>query len=450
MLKKIHFVPIAIVFLLIIPFFSFAKADKSNLPLKTVYHVKINGKEIGTVSEKEIVEEAIQQKITQLEKQYPQLTFSAPKITYEAERTSHLVADDASVKQIHERLKIKANAVTIMFGEHSVAVKNKTDANKVIEQLKSKYVPSLQPKEQTNILDVSLSTKPVIKEAKVEPENVLSVEDAVNYVAKGTLEEQIHTVREGEVLSTIAKQYNLTTEQILLLNPDIKVDSLLQIGQKLNVTVYQPLVDVIVKEQARQIEEIPYEIEAIPNEKMYKGDIKVTQEGKNGQKEVLYQLTKKNGQIVKKEVINETIIEEPVKKIVIKGTKVLSSRGTGRFAWPTVGGYISSRMGYRWGEFHKGTDIAGSSSSPILAADNGTVTFAGWDGDYGNKVVINHRNGFKTVYAHMNSITVKRGQTVAKGSKIGTMGSTGESTGTHLHIELYNNGKLVNFLQYLR
>jgi murein DD-endopeptidase MepM/ murein hydrolase activator NlpD len=344
---------------------------------------------------------------------------------------------------------MKAKAVVIQFGSHSVALQNEKDANTVIEQLKTKYAPSRQAK-ASQVLNVALSVEPVIEKANVDPEAVLSVQQALSYITKGTLKEQIHTVRQGEVLGTIAEQYGLTTEQLLSLNPGVTVDSLLQIGQKLHVTVYRPLIDVIVEKQTLQLETVPYEIEVILNDHMYKGDTKVKQEGANGQKQVLYRVTETNGKITKKAIIKETTIKAPVKKIVIKGTKVLSSRGTGRFAWPTSGGYVSSRMGYRWGVFHKGTDIAGASGSPIYAADNGTVVFAGWDGDYGKKIVINHNNGFRTVYAHLSSIHVKVGQTVPKGAKIGTMGSTGHSTGPHLHIELYKNGQLVDFLKYRR
>jgi murein DD-endopeptidase MepM/ murein hydrolase activator NlpD len=97
---------------------------------------------------------------------------------------------------------------------------------------------------------------------------------------------------------------------------------------------------------------------------------------------------------------------------------------------------------------HKGIDIARPSDRSILAADNGTVVFAGEDGGYGNKVVIDHNNGMRTLYAHLSSIDVSVGQTVQKGSKIGIMGSTGNSTGIHLHFEVYQNNKLQNPLNY--
>ncbi|MHC8523890.1 M23 family metallopeptidase [Rossellomorea sp. H39__3] len=82
--------------------------------------------------------------------------------------------------------------------------------------------------------------------------------------------------------------------------------------------------------------------------------------------------------------------------------------------------------------------------------DNGVVESAGWnDGGYGNKIVIDHQNGYKTIYGHLASISVKAGQKVEQGQKIGVMGDTGQSTGVHLHIEVYKDGKMLNPLDVL-
>src|SRR5699024_8881046 len=124
---------------------------------------------------------------------------------------------------------------------------------------------------------------------------------------------------------------------------------------------------------------------------------------------------------------------------------VIPSRGSGDLSWPADGGYVSSHIGKRWGAMHKGIDIAGPSSRTITASDHGVVESSGWNnGGYGNKIVINHNNGMKTVYAHLASLNVQVGQLVEKGMKIGVMGSTGNSTGIHLHFEVYKNGKLQN------
>ncbi len=166
-------------------------------------------------------------------------------------------------------------------------------------------------------------------------------------------------------------------------------------------------------------------------------------------KEISYLLTSENGTRTSKVALEEQIIQQPVDEIEVVGTKVISSRGTGEFTWPTVGGYISSQMGQRWGTVHRGIDIARPSNYNILASDNGVVVAAGNSGSYGNRIVINHNNGYTTLYGHLSSINVEVGQVVEKGSVIGIMGSTGNSTGTHLHFEVEKDGSLVNPLSYV-
>jgi murein DD-endopeptidase MepM/ murein hydrolase activator NlpD len=120
--------------------------------------------------------------------------------------------------------------------------------------------------------------------------------------------------------------------------------------------------------------------------------------------------------------------------------------GSGKFAWPAQG-ILSQKF---WAG-HTGIDIANRTGTPILAADAGYVVAAGRDTwGYGNQVVIDHGNGFKTRYAHLQNILVKAGQTVTKNQKIGTMGSTGRSTGPHLHFEVISGGTFRNPLGFLR
>lgn len=128
----------------------------------------------------------------------------------------------------------------------------------------------------------------------------------------------------------------------------------------------------------------------------------------------------------------------------------LSNQSNGGYlAWPTVGGYISSYVGPRWGRQHKGLDIARPSNYNILAAASGVVTKAGYTGGFGNRIEIEHSNGLKTLYAHLSSINVTVGQEVNTGTVIGIMGSTGNSTGIHLHFELYKDGALQDPMDYL-
>jgi murein DD-endopeptidase MepM/ murein hydrolase activator NlpD len=154
----------------------------------------------------------------------------------------------------------------------------------------------------------------------------------------------------------------------------------------------------------------------------------------------------------------ELIIPEGIKpkEIVVDKTRYATRTvapipgvvGEGNFMWPTSGS-ISQR--YAW--YHQAVDIANRSNPNIVASQGGTVTTAGWSGGgYGNYVIIDHGNGYKTLYAHMlnNSIVVKAGEKVGQGQKLGVMGSTGRSTGTHLHFEVFGPSGKLNPLTVLK
>lgn len=114
--------------------------------------------------------------------------------------------------------------------------------------------------------------------------------------------------------------------------------------------------------------------------------------------------------------------------------------------WPTVGHRITQYYSWR----HTGLDIANKIGTPLYAAESGTVEFSGWSNGYGNNVVINHGNGKKTRYAHASKLYVKVGEKVERGEQIAAMGSTGWSTGPHIHFEVIVNGAKLNPLNYIR
>lgn len=125
------------------------------------------------------------------------------------------------------------------------------------------------------------------------------------------------------------------------------------------------------------------------------------------------------------------------------------SAPSGQLAWP-VRGRHSSPFGMRkhpitgQHKLHTGMDIAAPSGTPVVAARGGRVTFAGWSGGYGNYVVVDHGNGLQTAYAHLSAINVRAGQQLNTGTQLGRVGSTGMSTGPHLHFEVKRNGQFVD------
>jgi murein DD-endopeptidase MepM/ murein hydrolase activator NlpD len=132
------------------------------------------------------------------------------------------------------------------------------------------------------------------------------------------------------------------------------------------------------------------------------------------------------------------------------GTIYQGAVGVGVFRWPTTERWISG-YDYNPGANHPAIDIAGSIGNPVWAADNGVVVYAGWSNyGYGNLIVVDHGNGWQTLYAHLNSIAVGCGQSVNQGQAIGALGSTGNSSGAHLHFEMIYSGSKVNPWNFLQ
>lgn len=210
-----------------------------------------------------------------------------------------------------------------------------------------------------------------------------------------------------------------------------------------------PVFDVKKSRTETTTSEIPFETVEYESKDYYKGKKKTTQEGKVGSLETQTLYVEINGVAQEPVVLQETVVEEAVTEKIAIGTKAYPKGvATGSFIRPAKG-RISSYFGPRWGSFHYGIDIANSTGTSIIAADGGTVTKAQYQGSYGNYVIINHGNGKETVYAHLSRIGVSVGQKVNKGDYIGKMGSTGRSTGPHLHFEVRVNGVKKNPMNYL-
>jgi len=186
----------------------------------------------------------------------------------------------------------------------------------------------------------------------------------------------------------------------------------------------------------------PFETKYIESNKYYTGTQTVQTNGSNGESLITAEVTYIGNEEVSREIIETKVTKEPVDKVIIIGTKVKpTTTPTGKFIRPVKGGYTTTR--FRQGG-HRGVDLVVPYGTSIYAADGGTVEFAGWGGSYGNYVKIKHGNGFETIYAHASSLLVEAGDKVYQGQEIAKVGSTGNSTGNHLHFEISKNGALVN------
>lgn len=213
----------------------------------------------------------------------------------------------------------------------------------------------------------------------------------------------IYETKKEDNLWSIAKDYNLSPESII--REDKANPAILSIGEKL---ILKGITEIKVKDTSNDI-----------NVKSTSNEIKT------------------------KKADSDNINTKAYKKTT--STQNTSSS----FMWPASGS-ISSKFGSRWGSKHTGLDIAVETGTSVKAATAGKVIFSGWKGNYGNLIIIDHGNGYKTYYAHNSKLLAKVGQSVDKGAVVSLSGSTGNSTGPHLHFEIRQNDEPVNPLSFLK
>lgn len=266
--------------------------------------------------------------------------------------------------------------------------------------------------------------------------------------------EVTYEVKKGDTWSQIAAKNDMTSAELLALNPGYNINKL-QIGEVLTLSASVPYLTMTVVKQERYLDDVSYNIEYTDSADLYQGDYKVTSKGEYGKADVMAKTTYVNGEETERTILSSVTLKEPVTEHRIRGTKARPTwMPTGSFRWPTSG-RISSYFGGRkspggiGSTNHKGIDIAVPRGTPIYAADGGTVTYSGWMSGYGYLVQIDHGNGYVTRYGHNSSLTVSVGQHVYKGQQVARAGSTGNSTGNHCHFEVRYNGVAKNPLNYL-
>ena len=244
---------------------------------------------------------------------------------------------------------------------------------------------------------------------------------------------------------------NISDDKIYLEKTGKKYGNVKYIGEnEISETIYSRLDDkepILVGKSTQLFKYVnPYyeECEYVYDDTMFEDEIKVTRDEASGTRAVTVMETYYNGKKHDRKILETKVITKAVPRVVHIGTKKRPE-----YILPVTDYVLTSDFGPRWGTNHNGIDLAVPTGTDVMAAKDGTVIQAGWNGGYGISVYIDHGNGVVTRYGHMSKTLVSVGQAVKQGDIVGLSGSTGDSTGPHVHFEIREDGAPIDPVKYI-
>lgn len=436
------------------------------------YQVYLDEKVIGVIESKEELQKYINKQGEDIKKKYGVEDVYAPDgLEIKRINTYHdQVADLKDIYAIIEKERpftIKGYQMTIKGEKNNRKIfvtEEKIFRDAVTQMIKTFLGTEKYETFQNNSQSKITSTGRVIEKVYVEEAitikemNIPSTEiiysnseELAKYLLFGNSNEsEKYKVKAGDTIDKVAFDNEISVEEFLISNKDFSsAKNLLFSGQEVTIRATNPQLSVVVQEHVVEDTTSKFKTEYVVDPTAYVGSKTVVREGKNGTIRVAQNITSVNGTI---RVVSDPLSREelvvPISQVVKIGGKSIPVNvgNTDNWAWPTNPGWvITSNYGYRINpinrarELHDAIDIAGTGfGSNIYAANGGTVMKALYHPVNGNYIIINHNNGYYSIYAHLNGFTVRAGSVVSRGQVIGYMGHTGWATGTHLHFAIYN------------
>ncbi|MGB7594108.1 MAG: M23 family metallopeptidase [Erysipelotrichaceae bacterium] len=330
-------------------------------------------------------------------------------------------------------------------------VADKKALTDMLDVYKSTYVKDVDVK--AHFTSIDFAQKIVITDVRVEKEKFTALADVKKLVYAVEKPAVYYTVKKGDSLWNIAIKNKVSLATIIKYNPQLNPDKIWA-GNKILFAPMNPVLDVNVKLESTVVESVEYATQYIKDKTLLQNTRVVVKKGVEGSKEVTYSVTMKNGYEETIAIVKETQLKAPVGSIVKVGTKRTLLRVSGS-NFGVVTGRLSSNFGWRHDpisgavKFHSGIDIATRTGTPIYAWGEGTVIEAGFNNTQGYHVIIRHSSSLTTSYLHMSKMLVRVGQHVVTGQRIGLVGSTGYTTGAHLHFTVTRNGSYVSPWDYI-
>lgn len=475
--KFITFIICAVILCIYIIISSYNYMDKN---IGRVYKVYLDGEVIGAITDKESLYDLIDEKQQVIKDKY-NVTNVYPPDSLEVVETYSYKTEITDLNTIYNKIKelqdftilgyeVKFSA-TDNHKEFNINILDKDIFTEALEDFVlafideegyNKYINGTQ--EALDDIGVTYENMGILEDISIK-KKYISINDKIyensEELAQELLfgfnyKEQSYTIKEGDTIESISESHMLNTQEFLIANPEYSSkDSLLAIGDKVNITLIKPEISFEYTVYEMKEVEYPYETTIVRDNSKASSYSEITTPGVTGISLITSHYSVVNGEPNSEtEIDNRTVIRETVNQVTTKGRKetvwgwqTFEDTGTG-WRWPTENPYaVTSEFAPRWGKYHNGIDISGSGwGSRIYAANDGVVTQVvkgcpdngsypnSCGSGYGNYVVIHHGSNIYTIYAHMlNKVPVKVGQTVSRGTVVGYMGNSGQSKGTHLH-----------------
>lgn len=347
----------------------------------------------------------------------------------------------AAVNFVSESKKVDA-VQFIVDGQVWFTYDNKTVLTSMLDTYKQSFIRNIDS--NATILGVDFVQTIEMVDVRVEKEELISIYAAEKKIREIEVPATIYEVVKGDNLWDIAIANKMPLSQIIKYNPDLNPEKIWP-GDEILFVPENPMLDVMVRLENKTFEPVEYRTEYVQDPTLLTSQRIILKPGKEGVKRVTYDITMLNGYENEVIIDQETELIAPVSAKVKVGTKrTLTRISNSNFG--VTSGRLSSNFGYRTHPisgkrtFHAGIDIAASTGTAVYAYSEGTVSAAGFNNTYGKYVIINHGGGLQTLYLHLSSINVDTGDKVATGKRIGNVGNTGYSTGSHLHFEVRVNG----------
>lgn len=435
----------------ILPIFSIAfliGIIRYGMGLEYGINVEYNGKNLGIISEESEFDEAakeVQKRISYVDSN-EYIEFS-PKFSLKiiSEDDSFMNTQQLANKMLSESNKELADAYGIYVdGQFIGAVRDK---NKVADTMTKNL---LNYKVDGEIRDMCYSKSIDYVEGIYLNESVISENEAIKKLTAKNYSTESYVVQKSDSIVSVCQKYNMTEEKFKELNPSLDEEKSLVPGTVIKVLEAESFIPIQYIRELETTSFIDYETIEVETSEINLGKSELLVKGSRGEKQNKIEVTYIDGVERSRKTLSSVIAKEPTVEQIGIGTytaKPASSdtvlTGSGKFAWPVDGGFISDP--FISDRNHKGMDIAAPAGTDIYAAGDGVVVASGWNtGGYGYFVMIDHLDGYETLYGHCSGLYVVEGQTVTRGQLIAAVGTTGDSTGNHCHFEVRENGMCLN------